>query len=162
MLQFDMSKIFLVKQNDGEFVNLGFVGLMVKSSCTIGLNGLLVCLDEMRTQYLPQRRRGLMSRIVIWLRIQSWLLNLPLQRKSIWIRCLITRIIQSVNSFGIILTPRYVLERHLRREEALKPGSKPIRKFISGKGEKARKEVVYHRKDVYICRTVENWCSHLS
>jgi xeroderma pigmentosum group C-complementing protein len=49
------------------------------------------------------------------------------------------------------------LERHLRREEALRPGSKPVRTFTSGKGEKAREEVVYNRKDLYICRTVENW-----
>jgi len=53
--------------------------------------------------------------------------------------------------------PKYVLERHLRREEALKPGSKPVRTFTSGKGEKAKEEVVYNRNDVYICRTVENW-----
>jgi hypothetical protein len=59
------------------------------------------------------------------------------------------------------LTLRYVLDRHLRRDEALKPGSKPVRKFTSGKGEKAREEVVYNRKDVYTCRTVENWCNPL-
>jgi xeroderma pigmentosum group C-complementing protein len=45
----------------------------------------------------------------------------------------------------------------LRREEALKKGSKPVRTFTSGKGEKAREEVVYKRADVYVCRTVENW-----
>ena len=53
--------------------------------------------------------------------------------------------------------PEYVLERHLRREEALTPGAKHVRKFTSGKGEKAKEEVVYKRSDVYICRTVENW-----
>jgi xeroderma pigmentosum group C-complementing protein len=52
---------------------------------------------------------------------------------------------------------KYVLERHLRREEALRSGSKPVRTFTSGKGDKAREEVVYNRKDIYICRTVENW-----
>jgi xeroderma pigmentosum group C-complementing protein len=52
---------------------------------------------------------------------------------------------------------RYVLERHLRREEALKPGCKVVRKFTSGKGDKAKGEEVYNRSDVYICRTVENW-----
>jgi len=61
------------------------------------------------------------------------------------------------NVYGIKLTLRYILERHLRREEALKPGSEPVRKFTIGKGEKAREEIVYNRKDVYICRTVENW-----
>ena len=45
----------------------------------------------------------------------------------------------------------------MKREEALKLGSKPVRKFTSGKGEKAREEVVYRRSDVYVCRTVENW-----
>ena len=39
----------------------------------------------------------------------------------------------------------------------MKPGCKPVRKFTSGKGEKAREEIVYNRSDVYICRTVENW-----
>ena len=53
--------------------------------------------------------------------------------------------------------PTYVLERQLRREEALKPTAKPVRTFLSGKGDKAREEVVYNRSDIYICRTVENW-----
>jgi len=55
------------------------------------------------------------------------------------------------------LIVRYVLERNLKREEALKAGAKPVRTFTSGKGEKAREEVVYNRSDIYICRTVENW-----
>jgi len=53
--------------------------------------------------------------------------------------------------------PEYVLERHLRREEALRSDAEPVRKFTSGKGDKAKEEVVYNRSDVYICRTVENW-----
>ena len=56
-----------------------------------------------------------------------------------------------------VLIVRYVLERSLKREEALKAGAKPVRTFTSGKGEKAKEEVVYNRSDVYICRTVENW-----
>lgn len=51
----------------------------------------------------------------------------------------------------------YVLERHLRREEALKPGSKIVRYFTTGKGEKEKKEPVYYRKDVVPCKTVESW-----
>ena len=57
------------------------------------------------------------------------------------------------------LIVRYVLERNLKREEALKAGAKTVRTFTSGKGEKAREEVVYNRSDVYVCRTVENWFS---
>ena len=51
----------------------------------------------------------------------------------------------------------YVLERHLRREEALRPGSKPAKTFITGKGDKVREEPVYRRTDVEICRTGESW-----
>lgn len=51
----------------------------------------------------------------------------------------------------------FVLERHLRREEAILPGSKPVRTFISGKGENVKEEPVYSRKDVAICRTGESW-----
>ena len=51
----------------------------------------------------------------------------------------------------------YVLERHLRREEALRPGSKPVKSFTTGKGDKAKDEPVYRRNDVEICRTGESW-----
>ena len=51
----------------------------------------------------------------------------------------------------------FVLERHLRREEAIKPGSKPVKTFASGKGEKAKEELVWLRKDVEVCRTGESW-----
>ena len=51
----------------------------------------------------------------------------------------------------------FVLERHLRREEAILPGSKPIKTFLTGKGENAKEEPVYSRKDVAICRTGESW-----
>ncbi|KAK4691748.1 xeroderma pigmentosum group C-complementing protein, partial [Lecanoromycetidae sp. Uapishka_2] len=51
----------------------------------------------------------------------------------------------------------FVLERHLRREEALRPGSKPVKIFASGKGDKAKEESVYRRKDVEVCRTGESW-----
>ncbi|CAD6565980.1 MAG: hypothetical protein ASARMPREDX12_003615 [Alectoria sarmentosa] len=51
----------------------------------------------------------------------------------------------------------YVLERHLRREEALRPGSTPVKTFTTGKGEKLKEEPVYRRKDVEICRTGESW-----
>tara|TARA_R110002003_G_scaffold197_7_gene15390 strand:+ start:8934 stop:12296 length:3363 start_codon:yes stop_codon:yes gene_type:complete len=51
----------------------------------------------------------------------------------------------------------YVLERHLRREEALKPGAKIVRHFVTGKGEKEKSEPVYRRRDIVNCRTVESW-----
>lgn len=51
----------------------------------------------------------------------------------------------------------FVLERFLRREEALRPGAKPVKIFASGKGDKAKEEQVYLRKDVEVCRTGESW-----
>jgi xeroderma pigmentosum group C-complementing protein len=51
----------------------------------------------------------------------------------------------------------YVLERHLRREEALKPGAKIVRQFVSGKGDNEKSEPVYRRKDIANCKTVESW-----
>ncbi len=51
----------------------------------------------------------------------------------------------------------FVLERHLRREEALLPGAEHVRVFRSGKAEKAREEKVFRREDVMICRTGESW-----
>ncbi|KAF2656110.1 Rad4-domain-containing protein [Lophiostoma macrostomum CBS 122681] len=51
----------------------------------------------------------------------------------------------------------YVLERHLRREEALKPGAKTVRYFTTGKGDNEKKEPVYFRKDIVSCKTVESW-----
>ena len=51
----------------------------------------------------------------------------------------------------------YVLERHLRREEALRPGSQPARTFITGRGDNVKEEPVYRRSDVEICRTGESW-----
>lgn len=51
----------------------------------------------------------------------------------------------------------YVLERHLRREEALKPNAKVVRQFVTGKGDKEKSEPVYCRKDIVNCKTVESW-----
>ena len=58
---------------------------------------------------------------------------------------------------GYRQSAEYVLERHLRREEALVPGAIPVRTFKSGKGDKAKEEPVYLRKDVMICKTAESW-----
>ena len=53
----------------------------------------------------------------------------------------------------------FVLERHLRREEALLPTAKPVKKFLvkGKKGEEGIQEDVYLRKDVVHCKSVETW-----
>ena len=53
----------------------------------------------------------------------------------------------------------FVLERHLRREEALLPTAKPVKKFLvkGKKGEDGVREDVYLRKDVVHCKSVETW-----
>lgn len=51
----------------------------------------------------------------------------------------------------------FVLERFLRREEALRPGAKPDRIFVSGKGDNVKEELVYRRSDVERCLSAESW-----
>ncbi|PLB47914.1 Rad4-domain-containing protein [Aspergillus steynii IBT 23096] len=51
----------------------------------------------------------------------------------------------------------FVLERFLRREEALKPGAQRVRTFTTGRGAKAKEEDVYRRKDVVKCLSAESW-----
>ena len=51
----------------------------------------------------------------------------------------------------------YVLERHLRREEALLEGAKPVKMFKAGKADSAKEEPVYRRQDVVPCKTEESW-----
>lgn len=51
----------------------------------------------------------------------------------------------------------FVLERHLRREEALVADAKPVKTFWTGKGDTAVAEPVYRRVDVVVCRTTESW-----
>ena len=58
---------------------------------------------------------------------------------------------------GYKTSAEFVLERHLRREEALVPGAQHVRIFKSGKDEKAKEEMVFRRKDVVVCRTGESW-----
>ncbi|PYH90228.1 Rad4-domain-containing protein [Aspergillus ellipticus CBS 707.79] len=54
-------------------------------------------------------------------------------------------------------SPEFVLERFLRREEALKPDAQPVRTFTSGKGPKAKTENIFRRKDVLKCQSAESW-----
>ncbi|KIW05899.1 uncharacterized protein PV09_03093 [Verruconis gallopava] len=51
----------------------------------------------------------------------------------------------------------FVLERHLRREEALRPGAKPVKHFHHGKGDNAVSEPVYKRSDLVLTKTAETW-----
>ncbi|KAI7720198.1 Rad4-domain-containing protein [Hortaea werneckii] len=51
----------------------------------------------------------------------------------------------------------FVLEQHLRREEAIKPDAKPVKMFTQGKGDKAKEHPVFKREDVLACKTVESW-----
>lgn len=52
----------------------------------------------------------------------------------------------------------FVLERHLKREEALKAGSKPVKKFKNkGKGGKVEEEDVFLRSDVATVKSAETW-----
>lgn len=53
--------------------------------------------------------------------------------------------------------PDLILERHLKREEAIRPGCEHVQTFTTGKGAKQVSEKVYRRSDVVACKTVENW-----
>jgi len=62
----------------------------------------------------------------------------------------------------------FVLERHLRREEAILPNSKPVKQFTIPSSDKKSNpttsannasitEPVYRRSDVVACKTIESW-----
>ncbi|KAI5922567.1 Rad4 transglutaminase-like domain-containing protein [Camillea tinctor] len=52
----------------------------------------------------------------------------------------------------------YVLERHLKREEALLPNATPVKVFRNkSKGSKVEQEDVYLRKDVVAVKSAETW-----
>lgn len=52
----------------------------------------------------------------------------------------------------------YVLERHLKREEALLPTAKHVKMFtIKAKGDNSTEEKVFLRKDVVSCKSMETW-----
>jgi xeroderma pigmentosum group C-complementing protein len=53
---------------------------------------------------------------------------------------------------------KYVLERHLRREEAILPTAKHVKMFtVKGKGDTGTEEKVFLRKDVVNCKSMETW-----
>ncbi|KAK2740741.1 hypothetical protein FQN57_005973 [Myotisia sp. PD_48] len=51
----------------------------------------------------------------------------------------------------------FVLERFLRREEAIRSGAEHARLFVTGKGDKKKEEKVYQRSDVVRCLSAETW-----
>ncbi|EKV12351.1 Rad4 family protein [Penicillium digitatum] len=68
------------------------------------------------------------------------------------------KITQTVDTLQSLRTsPEFVLERFLRREEALRPGAEPVRTFIAGKGARAKEEPVFLRADVLKCLSAESW-----
>ncbi|EHL01553.1 putative DNA repair protein rhp42 [Glarea lozoyensis 74030] len=55
-------------------------------------------------------------------------------------------------------SPEFVLERHLKREEALLPGAKHVKMFTTKKkGVEDSEERVFLRKDVVKCKSEETW-----
>lgn len=58
---------------------------------------------------------------------------------------------------GYKASDEFVLQRFLKREEALLPRAQPVKYFTTGKGVKEKKEAVYRRADVVPCKTVETW-----
>ncbi|KAK4628764.1 DNA repair protein rhp42 [Fulvia fulva] len=52
----------------------------------------------------------------------------------------------------------FVLEQHLRREEAILPDAEPVKTFTAkGKGKETTEHPVFRREDVVVCKTVETW-----
>ncbi|CAG8896865.1 unnamed protein product [Penicillium egyptiacum] len=65
---------------------------------------------------------------------------------------------QTVDTLQSLRTStEFVLERFLRREEALRPGAESVRTFIAGKGARAKEEPVFRRADVLKCLSAESW-----
>lgn len=58
---------------------------------------------------------------------------------------------------GLKSSAEFVIERHLRREEALLKSAEPVRSFVNGKGDKQEEIPVYSRSDVRRVMTAESW-----
>ena len=67
------------------------------------------------------------------------------------------KVVEKESLQGYKQSADFVLELHLRREEALKPGAKVVKTFSAGKGDKAVDHDVYLREDIVVCKTVESW-----
>jgi xeroderma pigmentosum group C-complementing protein len=53
--------------------------------------------------------------------------------------------------------PLYVLDRHLRRNEVLRPGATPVGALTSGKGMNLKTENIFKRRDVMPCYSTREW-----
>ena len=67
------------------------------------------------------------------------------------------KVVEKESLQGYKQSADFVLEQHLRREEALLPGAEPVKTFTAGKGDKTVEHSVYLRSDVVVCKTVESW-----
>lgn len=67
------------------------------------------------------------------------------------------KVVEKESLQGYKQSAEFVLEQHLRREEAIKPSAQPVKTFTAGKGAKAVDHPVYRREDVVACKTVESW-----
>ena len=54
-------------------------------------------------------------------------------------------------------SPNFFLKRHLRREEAIRPGAHPDRHFTNKGSSSPAQEPVYHISDILRCLTAESW-----
>ena len=68
-----------------------------------------------------------------------------------------SKVVEKESLQGYKQSADFVLELHLRREEALLPGAEPVKSFTAGKGDKAVEHPVYRRGNVVVCKTVESW-----
>ena len=134
MWRWGMSRITLGKRNDGELGSLVFVGRMVRWLCMIGLNVPSVFFEGPKRLYAAHYTLIFLygevnGRTEMRLRIWSWWWNRLRRKKSIWIHCHITKIIQSTLlndiwgekrlwSRGVNLWERLLVgrERKLRRK----------------------------------------------
>ncbi|EPS37418.1 hypothetical protein H072_8876 [Dactylellina haptotyla CBS 200.50] len=53
--------------------------------------------------------------------------------------------------------PKYVLERHMLREDCVLPGELPIHILFVGKSGAAKEEIVYSRESIVVGKPSENW-----
>ncbi|KAF3903312.1 hypothetical protein AA313_de0200045 [Arthrobotrys entomopaga] len=53
--------------------------------------------------------------------------------------------------------PRYILERHMRREDCILPGELPVHSLLVGKGKSEKEDKVYSRQSIIFGKPAENW-----
>ncbi|KAF3168137.1 hypothetical protein TWF225_006334 [Orbilia oligospora] len=52
---------------------------------------------------------------------------------------------------------KYVLERHLKREDCILPGELPVHTLATGKASASKEEKVYSRQSIIVGKPAENW-----